>query len=516
MSNVEKRYSQTEKEALALVWSCERLKLYLLGQKFTLITDHKPLETIFSSPKSRPNARIERWALRLQPFDFEIKYKSGENNPSDYLSRNPIDMYNSNKNIEDDGTENYIQFLIRHATPKALKIDDIKKATKEDEKLQIFIKWLNDPSLVPSSVKNPQLRSLVNIKNEVTQADGLLLRQNRLLIPTQLQQVCIDLAHEGHQGIVKTKSLLRSKVWFPGIDKLVENKIKNCTACQVTTKEKGKEPYNMSPLPQAPWQEVAADFCGPIKNYYYLVVFDEYSRFPVISKVSTTSATAVIPKLDEIFSTFGIPNILKTDNGSPFQSENFSLFAKYLGFHHRKITPLWPRANGEAERFMKNLKIVLQTAVVEGTNETQQLNKFLRSYRSTPHSSTQVAPHEALFGKGNTSSRLFPSIREETNWESKIKSNDFNAKLKMKNQGNKLKSISLKEIKIGDQVFVQQNQTTKLTPLYDPRYLTVVQVKGNMITAQDNNKKEICRNRSFFKKIEMKTEESKKKNKERS
>ena len=70
LSDVEKRYSQTEKEALAIVWACERFHVYLYGIEFKLYTDQKPLETIYSS-RSRPCARIERWILRLQPYKFK-------------------------------------------------------------------------------------------------------------------------------------------------------------------------------------------------------------------------------------------------------------------------------------------------------------------------------------------------------------------------------------------------------------------------------------------------------------
>ncbi|CAC5372111.1 unnamed protein product [Mytilus coruscus] len=76
LTDVEQRYSQTEREALAVVWGCERFHLYLYGKEFILVTDHKPLEVIYS-PKSKPPARIERWAMRLQPYTFKVKYKPG-------------------------------------------------------------------------------------------------------------------------------------------------------------------------------------------------------------------------------------------------------------------------------------------------------------------------------------------------------------------------------------------------------------------------------------------------------
>lgn len=86
LSDVEKRYAQTEKEALALAWSVERFHFYLFGRTFDLITDHKPLEVIFG-PRSRPCARIERWVLRLQSYKYNVIYKPGKTNIADPLSR---------------------------------------------------------------------------------------------------------------------------------------------------------------------------------------------------------------------------------------------------------------------------------------------------------------------------------------------------------------------------------------------------------------------------------------------
>ena len=121
LTDVEQRYSQTEKEALAVVWACERFHIYLYGKPFTLYTDHKPLEIIYS-PKSKPPPWIERWALRLQPYQFNIVHMAGKTNPADVLSRLPLDNQPfRERNI----TEEYINYVTMNAVPKALTLEEI-------------------------------------------------------------------------------------------------------------------------------------------------------------------------------------------------------------------------------------------------------------------------------------------------------------------------------------------------------------------------------------------------------
>ena len=162
------------------------------------------------------------------------------------------------------------------------------------------------------------------------------------MIPSQLQNRVIDIAHHTHQGIVKTKQLIREKVWFPGIDKMVEETVRACIPCQASYPGPNKrEPICQTPLPSEPWSEIALDFAGPFPSgQYLLVAIDEYSRFPEVEIISSTAAKVVIPKLNSIFVRQGFPNIVKTDNGPPFQGTEFAEYAKTVGFKHRKITPL--------------------------------------------------------------------------------------------------------------------------------------------------------------------------------
>ena len=143
----------------------------------------------------------------------------------------------------------------------------------------------------------------------------------------------------------------------------MERRIASCIPCQASINTSQREPLKMSPTPDGLWLEASADFCGPFPTgEIVLVVLDTYSKYPEVEIVSSTAARNALPALERIFATHGIPEVLKTDNGLPFQGQAFHEFAAEKGFHHRKITPLWPEANGHVEGFMKNLGKVAQTA----------------------------------------------------------------------------------------------------------------------------------------------------------
>ena len=224
-----------------------------------------------------------------------------------------------------------------------------------------------------------EFRLLERVKDELTvSASGNhILRGTRTVVPKSLQDHVVNLAHEGHQGLVKTKSLLREKVWFPHIDKLVQSKVKPCEARLIATPECKREPLQMSPVPAAPWKEISVDF-AEIPNEEYLLLITDYPRYPVVETVKSTAATTVIPKLDKVFSEFRVPDVVKSDYGSPFNSKKFTAFADDLGFKHPKVTPKWARANGKAERFVRTVKKVIKTAKLEYKNYKQELNKMLR------------------------------------------------------------------------------------------------------------------------------------------
>ena len=245
-----------------------------------------------------------------------------------------------------------------------------------------------------------------------------------------------------------------------------------------------------------------------------MVVTDQFSRFPEVKILTTTSARAVIPKLDAIFARQGIPDVLKSDNGPPFNGHEFKNFADYLGFKHRRITPYWPRANGEAERLVQTLEKSIRTAHLEGKNWKQELYKFLRQYRATPHSTTSVSPSEALNNrKLKTTIPELPltqcNQQQSTPQDSSasIAQRDAVQKQKMKIYADLKAHAEEREIKPGEVVLMRQPKKNKFSTPYNPKPFVVEEKKGSMVTAS-NGSQTVTRNSSQFKVIPKNLAES--------
>ena len=180
LSDVECRYSQTEKEALALVWVCERFHPYLYGVKFELLTDHKPLEFIYS-PRSKPSARIERWVLRLQPYQYSVRYIKGDSNIADSLSR-LIPKIGKPCEKHDIG-QDYIRFVASEATPRAMTTREIERASENDPDLQGVRNCL-----LTGGWHHLENKHYLTIQTELSAIGKLVLRGTRIVMPSELHE----------------------------------------------------------------------------------------------------------------------------------------------------------------------------------------------------------------------------------------------------------------------------------------------------------------------------------------
>ena len=280
----------------------------------------------------------------------------------------------------------------------------------------------------------------------------------------------------------------------------MEKKVKSCLAC-LTTLMNAREPLQMSNLPKAPWTELSMNFgLAPTgSNEYLLVLIDDYSRFPLVEIVRSTSSKVAIPYLDKIFSEYGIPEVVRTDNSPAFSSHKFNEFSKHMGFTHRKVTPYWPRANEEAERFMHTVKKVIKAAVMENKVWKQEMHKFLWNYRATPHTSTKTSPATAFFG--SPVKTHLPQIGKELeSHDDVVHENDDLAKLKLKHADEK-SYVKPSHLKKSDTVLIKNDYKSKRFPPYDPRPYQVVEKKGSMVVTARRDSTSVTCNSSFFKPI---------------
>ena len=171
LTDVERRYSRTEKEALGIVWACERLHMYLYGIDFEILTDHKPLEFIYSK-KSQPSARVSRWVLRLQPYRFTVKHIPGKENIADSLSRHTRSKPSADLCSE---TEEYVRFVAENATTQALSTREIERASEVDEELSSVRECIQK-----GQWQNVQNKRYLLVRNELSIIGKLVLRGTRI------------------------------------------------------------------------------------------------------------------------------------------------------------------------------------------------------------------------------------------------------------------------------------------------------------------------------------------------
>jgi len=487
LTPTEQRYSQTEREGYAVVWGCERFRYYLLGGEFVCWTDHKALVPIFNNPHAKLPLRLERFLMRAQGYNMTVAYCPGESNAADYLSRHPDPATNFN-NQRTEKVAAHVNAMVEWQVPRLVPPEEIAAATAVDEDLKLVCAAL----VSGKSYRIPDhLSAYRDVFHELSRTeDGLLLRGQRICIPTTLQRRVTMLAHEGHQGSNRTKRLLRSSVWFPAMDKMVDSVIKECAACLVSTSTKTRTPLIMSELPKAPWTELSMDFYTFPDLKELLVVIDDYSRYPVVAEVSSTAFRFVEKALSGILSEFGVPVRIRTDNGPPFNGKDFAAFAAKMGFEHRTVTYAWPEANGLVERFMRSLSKVIRTASASGVHWLTQVNDFLRNYRATPHPATGESPAALLFGR-QPRTRL-----------SHVEQSDAEYKQRIKEAADRRRRVQDHSLKVGDRVFRRKEEKLlrKDQPFYEEEQYVVTAVHGSAVTVR-NSKHTVTRHASFFRKV---------------
>lgn len=386
-------YSQIHKEALAIIFAVDKFHQYLYGRRFTLRTDHKPLVSIFGPNTGIPAtaaSRLQRWAIKLSAYDFEIEYVSTDKNTADALSR-LIKTHKEEVSTEQDLPE---QTYLHFATD-ALLLDYkvIKKETANDPILSRVTSYVMDGW--PPSTEIRELKPYFNRKQELY----CIMWGQRVVIPSTCQTRVIRELHESHMGIVKTKALARSYVWWPGVDEAVEATCSACTVCAAVSAAPSAHTPRAWPWPDRPWTRLHIDFLGPIEGHTFLVVVDACSKWIEAVRMKNTNARAVISVFRDMWARFGLPKQVVSDNGPPFTSAEFEAFLSRNGIEHIFSAPYHPASNGAGENAVKICKKAIKKAHEQRLDVDTALNRFLLSYRNTEHYTTGESPAKILLGR---------------------------------------------------------------------------------------------------------------------
>ena len=389
LSVSERNYSQTQKEALAVIWCTKRLHKYLYGTRFKIVTDHQALQHIFR-PSSllgkAKSAMLQRWALSLGAYNYDIEHRKGLQIPqADYMSRG---AFHEEPGADVEDVEVYF------VDPLPI----VRNQLIEETKLAY--------GSVIASVRNgwstsarKRFPEIFNHRKELhLEADGVLKVMDKPLIPPTCRRAILDHLHNGHLGREKMRSLAKLICWWPSINMDIAAFVRACERCHLKTNT--HPTWKPWPVPFEAMQRIHADYCGPILDrYYILVVLDAYSKYP--EAFITTSATAEFTReaLQKMFAREGIAQVIVTDNGRHFTDSALQAWLKSIGCYSIFTAPRHPCSNGQAENFVGTLKTAIRTCKPTNLKELNRIvDNFLLQYRNAVHTSTRKSP--AMLFKG--------------------------------------------------------------------------------------------------------------------
>ena len=266
--------------------------MYLLGAKLDLITNKNHSTTYSIMLAQSPS-------LRLQSIRFQVVYQSGAKNIADPLSR-IVARLNDVPLIATVGGDSFVESVAKESLPIALSWGDVVAKSKQCNEIQQLVNAIQDNDFSSCSI------GYKAASGELSEVQNVVLRNNRIVVPVCLRNHVIQLAHEGHQGIVKTKQRLRSKVWWPGIDKQAESHCRQCIDCMSVAKPDPPQPVSMTKFPDKPWSFLSADLMGPLPNGQSIIVLvDYYSRYFECAFLTSTKSEKIVEFLDTIFARYG-------------------------------------------------------------------------------------------------------------------------------------------------------------------------------------------------------------------
>lgn len=387
LTRLERNYSTTERECLSVIWAVEKLRHYLEGSHFIIVTDHASL--VWLNNLKDPTGRLARWAIRLQPFDYTIVHRKGKDNVvPDFLSRSvpvtisAIDAPSSSIDFKNTTDPWYLKM-------KERILDHPRK----------FRQWRVENGVIYKYVRCafPELSS---------QADYW-----KLVVPKDSRSSLIRLHHDdersGHIGIYKTFWKLHRRYTWPKMQADVARYVRSCQVCAQHKPEQKSPAGHMGTRPEIrkPWQMISLDYVGPLPrskkgNSYLLVISDYFSKYILLQPFRSAKAKSLAQYVEErIFYEFGVPQYIICDNGKQMRSKEFQ---NLCGRYHAKISytaNYYPRAD-PVERYNRIVKTMISCYSKDNHRSwDENLAAIGCAIRTSKSETTGFTPYFINFGR---------------------------------------------------------------------------------------------------------------------
>lgn len=449
LTPTESRYANIERELLAVVYGCEKFHTYLYGRYFDIETDHRPLEQIEKKNLTKAPARLQRLLLRLQHYDYNIRYKPGK----DLLLADALSRLSTHDKQEMEGLSIKIHHIV---SVTSVKLEQIKEETARDEELQLLTQMVIQGWPEKRQQVQPLLREYWTIRDDISVENGVLMAGSRIIIPKSMQKEILEKIHQGHLGMEKCRLRAKSAVYWIGMYKDIEKLVSTCHICQKYRNSQQKEEMTPSDIPSRPWQTIGADLFTE-NQQWYLIMACYYSKFPFVRNVKDLKAKTIVSIVRGLFAEQGIPEQIVCDNGTQFTSREFRELATEYGFKITTSSPHYPKGHGFIERQVQTAKKTL----IKCREAKEDPNLALLSLRATPLKADMKSPAEMLNGrkyKTTLPSKIQPPIDQEETRAKLAAAQEEGLKQYNKN------AQYLPELFQGQNVHAQDPTTKKWTP----------------------------------------------------
>ncbi|CAB0039647.1 unnamed protein product [Trichogramma brassicae] len=399
-STTESRYHCNEQECLAVVWAVKRFRPYLEDRPFILRTDNRTITWLHRFKNTKD--KLTRWALLLQEFSFKIEHCPGRHNElPDLLSRNPQEDTPADLSDVD-----------------RIHVPEYRRPASDEiiPQLGLFTMSEDPVEWIRTAQRDDAELQAISESSQVRRKEGLVWRKKpgtkiwRIIVPASAREELMREHHEadtaGHPGANETLRRLQKNYTWSGIMRDTRDYVRSCTTCKEVKKNR-TPPYTQSAhKPTKPWDTVALDLMGPYPATadgcrHLLVITDLFSRWVEIFPVASTDATTIADRLEkEVFTRWGFPRAILTDNGTQFTSKAWATACKTWQAAHWTTAVYWPQAN-PTERRNQEIKTALRTQL-KGRPHTEwdkHLPKILFQLRCRKNAATGKTPAEVLLGR---------------------------------------------------------------------------------------------------------------------